>query len=74
MTHDAKAKAIADKIAAKVDAALDPLQRQMDIMKWPHEFRSIMWNAVAHHALLNADEADKARRQEHSSPTTPGAA
>lgn len=63
MTHEEKAQALAEKIATKAAATLDRLQTEMDVMKWPPEFRAIMWDAVAHHASLNAQEA---RGQQHT--------
>jgi hypothetical protein len=48
------AEAIAEKIAKKAEDTLAGLEREMDIMKWPQEFRAIMWNAVAHAASLRA--------------------
>jgi hypothetical protein len=52
----AKPEEVAEKIAKKVAATLAPLEVEMDLMKWPQEFRTIMWNAVAHHASLRANE------------------
>lgn len=46
----AKAEALAEKIAAKAADALSAIDREMAIMKWPAEFRAIMWGAVAHEA------------------------
>lgn len=57
MTHEEKAQAIAEKVARKAAATLERLQIEMDVMKWAPEFRAIMWDAVAHHAALNAQEA-----------------
>jgi hypothetical protein len=34
------------KINRKVDDLLAPLEREMTIMQWPAEYRSIMWQAV----------------------------
>jgi hypothetical protein len=55
----ARAKALADKITLKASETLDGLQREMDIMKWPPEFRAIMWGAVA-------DEATRRERKAKS--------
>lgn len=49
-----KAQALAEKIAAKAAGALSALDREMHIMKWPAEFRTIMWEAVAHEAMSRA--------------------
>lgn len=51
------ANAVAAKIEKKVEDTLYVLDREMAIMKWPPEFRAIMWNAVAHAAALRAHEA-----------------
>jgi hypothetical protein len=55
--HLRKAEAVAEKIAAKAEDALANLDREMIIMKWPQEFRVIMWDAVAHAASLRAADA-----------------
>lgn len=34
------------KIRRKVDDLLTPLGREMRIMKWPAEYRAILWEAV----------------------------
>lgn len=49
--------ALAEKIAKKAADTLAPLQREMDIMKWPPEFRAILWEAVSQHAALLAAES-----------------
>lgn len=45
---------LAEKIAAKAAETLDGLEQEMNFMKWPQEFRAIMWGAVAHAATLRA--------------------
>lgn len=55
--HEAKAKALAEKIEKKASDALDSLEREMAIMKWPAEFRAIMWSAVAEIATRRAEAA-----------------
>ena len=40
------AMAMTRKINRKVDELLAPLEREMTIMQWPAEYRSIMWEAV----------------------------
>lgn len=54
MTSNEKAEAVAAKITAKVVDTLADLDREMSIMKWPAEFRTIMWEAVAHEAMNRA--------------------
>ena len=53
-----KAEALAQKIARKAADTLASLDREMAIMKWPAEFRAIMWNAVAHDASIRAHEQE----------------
>lgn len=60
MSDIKKAEAVAEKIAKKAEDTLAALEREMDIMKWPPEFRAIMWGAVAHAATLREHES-KAR-------------
>lgn len=57
---NAQAQAVAAKIEKKVEDTLYVLDREMAIMKWPAEFRAIMWDAVAHAAALRAHEARSA--------------
>lgn len=47
---------LAEKIAAKAAETLARLELEMTVMKWPREFRAIMWGAVAHEATLRAAE------------------
>lgn len=49
-----KEQALAEKIVAKASDALGALDREMRIMKWPNEFRVIMWEAVAAEAQSRA--------------------
>jgi hypothetical protein len=56
MSGSEKAAALAEKITDRAADALSDLDREMAIMKWPAEFRAIMWEAVAHLALSRADE------------------
>lgn len=58
-TQNAKADALAEKIAKKAADTLSRLQIEMEVMKWAPEFRAIMWNAVAHHATILATEAEQ---------------
>jgi len=48
---------LADKITAKAEEALAGIEREMTIMKWPDEFRAIMWGAVADIAARRAAAA-----------------
>lgn len=40
------AEALAAKIEAKIDRLLEPLVREVAIMKWPPDFQVIIWEAV----------------------------
>lgn len=60
-SHDDKAQALAAKITSKAEGVLDGLQFEMDIMKWPAEFRAIMWGAVADIANNRRVEAERQR-------------
>jgi hypothetical protein len=56
MPNDAaKVIDIAEKITAKAEGALHGLEREMIVMKWPPEFRTILWEAVAAIATQRAD-------------------
>lgn len=48
----------AERLLQKAEGALDPLAREMKVMRWPPEFRAILWDAVARRAALLAAEAD----------------
>lgn len=52
----ARAQAIVAKIDAKVTELLEPLAREIRIMKWEPEYAAIMWEAVAMKALRRAKE------------------
>lgn len=56
MSGLAKATGLAEKITDKAQGALADLDREMAIMKWPAEFRAIMWEAVADLAARRAAE------------------
>lgn len=43
--------ALSNRILKKAEDLLAPLQREMDIMKWPAEYRAIVWAAVKQQAL-----------------------
>lgn len=47
-------QALAEKIAKKAEDTLAGLEREMVIMKWPQEYRAIVWGAVADLALRRA--------------------
>lgn len=51
-----RAKEIAEKLHQKANEALSGLERTMDIMGWPPEFRAIMWRAVGEEALRRANK------------------
>lgn len=55
----AKPEQIAEMVAKKVQALLEPLVIEMAIRKWPDDLRKIMWDAVSHQASLNAQEDQK---------------
>lgn len=57
MADQMKAEALAEKITRKASDTISALEREMIVMKWPAEFRAIMWDAVAHTASIRADEA-----------------
>lgn len=47
MNDPAKAIALAEKITKKAEEALDRTALEMTLMKWPAEFRAIMYGAIA---------------------------
>ena len=49
--HTTKALAITQKLVAKAEDLLAPLDDEMRIMKWNPEFQKIMWDAV-HQAVV----------------------
>lgn len=54
---DEKAQALAEKIMSKAEDVLAGIEREMVIMKWPSEFRAIMWVAIAKVAFRREDAA-----------------
>ncbi len=52
-----KNTALAAEIVAGAAAALNALDREMTITKWPPEFRAIMWAVVADIATRRAKDA-----------------
>lgn len=55
--HMARALVVAERVSARATEALGELDREMKLMKWPAEFRAIMWEAVADLASRRANEA-----------------
>lgn len=53
-----KAVALAEKITSKAEGALEGIEREMIIMKWPPEFRAILWGTVAAIAAQRRDDAE----------------
>ena len=51
------AMAMTRKINRKADDLLAPLEREMRIMQWPAEYRSIMWEAVLLGAKQRLEDA-----------------
>lgn len=49
-------EAVAEKVAQKVAEVLSPMKLEMGMKRWPPEFCVIMWDAIAHHATLLANE------------------
>ncbi len=45
--HLQKAQDLAEKLTKKAEDALAGIEREMIIMKWPADFRKIMWETVA---------------------------
>lgn len=59
-SHLEKSISLADKITDKADDALSQLEREMIIMKWPADFRALMWRVVAEMARGRAEAARRA--------------
>jgi hypothetical protein len=60
-SHADKAAALAEKITNKAAETLARLELEMTVMKWPAEFRAIMWGAVADLANKHRIEAESHR-------------
>lgn len=60
-SHEDKANALAEKITKKAEDALSTLALEMTLMKWPPDFRAIMWGAVADLANNRRVEAERQR-------------
>lgn len=56
-----KAAALAEKITTKAEEALAKLELEMAMMRWPAEFRAIMWEAVVEVAKQRAAAAKEPR-------------
>ena len=54
------AELMVEKINAKVDALLRPLDREIQIMQWKPEYAAIVWEAVAGKAMKKAKDASNA--------------
>lgn len=51
--------AVAARVQSRITAAIEPLRREMRIMGWPAEHRTVVWEAVARRAMELAVEAEK---------------
>ena len=65
-THAEKAAALAERITSKAEDALSGLALEMNLMKWPAEFRGIMWQAVAEIANRRAQDCRDQQKQDGS--------
>ncbi len=63
-----KAQALAGKITLKAEDALSRLNLEMNLMKWPAEFRAIMWGAVAEIASRRAFECEQSVKKVSAAP------
>lgn len=57
VAHLEAAIAMTRKITAKAQTELEPLAREMRIMKWKPEFQAIMWEAVMLEARSRMEKA-----------------
>lgn len=55
--HLEKSIALAAKISAKAEDTLARLDLEMNMAKWPAQFRVVMWEAVADLATIRARDA-----------------
>lgn len=53
--HMDRAISLADKITTKAEETLADLKLEMEIRKWPPDFRKIVWGAVSHLAATYAE-------------------
>lgn len=63
---DQRAADLAKRIQDKAAALLAPLELEMRLAKWSPEFRAIMLDAVAMHALKLAGEAKASIREDRA--------
>lgn len=54
--HQRKAEALSEKIVSKAEETLQALKIEMALMKWPPEFRKIMWETIADLATGYAED------------------
>lgn len=47
------------RLESRITAAIEPLRREMRLMGWPAEHRTVVWEAVARRAMELAVEAEK---------------
>jgi hypothetical protein len=59
--HAERSIALADKVRVRAENAVSSLALEMVGMRWPAEFRAIVWEAVA---LVASSRAKEARRLE----------
>lgn len=57
VAHLSLAITTTQKLIAKAQRALDPLDREMRVMKWNPEYQVIMWEAVMLEAKLRMEKA-----------------
>lgn len=62
----ANPETVARQIQAKIDAATEPLEREMRIMKWAPEYRAIVWEALARKVIALWTEAEKDKEGQHA--------
>lgn len=55
--HLKKSIDLAAKISAKAEDTLEVLEREMVAMRWPGEYRGVMWQAVADLAAIKARQS-----------------
>ena len=55
--HIEKTVNVAAQISAKAEKVLDGMEFEMNFMKWPNDFRAIMWEAIADAANIRARQA-----------------
>ena len=55
----ALAQDTANKIVARANALLVPLEREMTVMRWGADYRAIMWETVMREAATRMRAAEK---------------